>query len=286
VPSEAEDLGYIHRWNPDLWALDVLGFRADPVQAEFLNCEDSDIIVNCTRQWGKTTTSGIKAAHKARFVPESEILIVSATQRQAGILEAKAQWALLKASQKFQPVRGKEYDVMEYDPEDGPKIVRRSVLSLELSNGSRIISTPASEDSIRGYSPSTIMADEDSRILDSLYDALRPMRAAHPCQLILMSTPNGKRGHFYREWTSDDPVWHRFQVTAYDCPRITKAFLDRERTKMTSEAMFSQEYFCEFIDLEGAVLGQQVIQDMFSDSVLPIAFKTGQTILGDVRGIG
>lgn len=271
--SEAAWLrGYVHRWCPSVWAADVLSFIADPVQAEFIDSEATDIIINCTRQWGKTTTAGIKAAHKARFVKESEILVVSATQRQAGILEAKAQWALTRAAQKFQPVVGKEYEVVEYDPDDGPQIVRRSVLSLELSNGSRIISTPASEDSIRGYSPSMIIVDEDSRVSDALYDALRPMRAAHPCQLVLQSTPNGKRGHFYREWTGDDPVWTRIKVLADECPRITKEFLERERTKMTSDAMYRQEYFCEFIDLAGSLFTQEMLDMMdIRDEVAPIA---------------
>jgi len=264
--------GVSHYLFPSLWAHDVLDFDADEVQTEFINSQASDIIINCTRQWGKTTTAGIKAAHRARFVRESEILVVSATQRQAAILEAKAQWALTKAAQKFQPVQGGEYEVMEYDPEDGPQIVRRSVLSLELSNGSRIISTPASEDSIRGYSPSMIIIDEDSRVPDGLYDAIRPMRAAHPCQLVLQSTPNGKRGHFYREWVGDDPAWTRFHVPADQCPRITKEFLARELTKMTSEAMYRQEYFCEFIDLAGSLFTDEMIRNMtVMDNVEPIA---------------
>lgn len=264
--------GVSHYLFPSVWARDVLSFIADDVQTEFINSQATDIIINCTRQWGKTTTAGIKAAHKARFVSESEILVVSATQRQAGLLEAKAQWALTRAAQKFTPVQGREYEVMEYDPEDGPQIVRRSVLSLELSNGSRIISTPASEDSIRGYSPSMIVVDEDARVSDALYDALRPMRAAHSCQLVLQSTPNGKRGHFYREWHGDDPVWTRFEVPANECPRITKEFLERERTKMTSDAMYRQEYFCEFIDLAGSLFTQEMLDMMdIRDDVAPIA---------------
>jgi hypothetical protein len=263
--------GVSHYLFPSLWAHDILGFDCDDIQAQFVNSEDSDIIINCTRQWGKTTTAGIKAAHKARFKAESEILVVSATQRQAAILEAKAQWALTRAAQKFQPIHGKEYEVMEYDPEDGPQIVRRSVLSLELSNGSRIISTPASEDSIRGYSPSMIIVDEDSRVPDALYDALRPMRAAHPCQLVLQSTPNGKRGHFFREWTGTDAAWTRFAVPADQCPRISAEFLARERTKMTSDAMYRQEYYCEFIDLAGSLFTQDMIAQM--------------TVLDEVEGL-
>lgn len=117
-----------------------------------------------------------------------------------------------------------------------------------------------------------IIVDEDSRVPDGLYDALRPMRAAHPCQLILQSTPNGKRGHFYREWSGDDKAWTRFEVPADKCPRISKDFLARELSKMTSEAMYRQEYFCEFIDLAGSLFTQDMIDQMtVLDDVAPIA---------------
>jgi Terminase large subunit, T4likevirus-type, N-terminal len=278
----------VHYLYPSVWTKEVLGFECDGVQTQFINSEATDILVNCTRQWGKTTVAGYKAAHKARFNPGSEILVVSATQRQASILESKAQGALLRAATRFRPVAGKEYDILEYDPEDGPQIVRRSVLSLELSNGSKIVSTPASPDSVRGYSPEMIIVDEDARVSDDLYDAIRPMRAAHPCQLVLQTTPNGKRGHFYREWQGGDPLWTKFEVPANKCPRITKEFLERERTKMTSEAMYLQEYFCKFIELSGALLSYDVVQSMFSDTVRPLSTQLGRkktSIMGDVRGL-
>lgn len=187
---------------------------------------------------------------------------MSATQRQAGILQKWALWSLTKAAQTFELRWGKEYEVMEYDPEDGPQLVKRSVLSLELSNKSTIVSVPASEDSIRGYSPVMIIVDEDARVPDPVYNSIRPMRAAHPCQLILQSTGNGKRGHFYHECTGDDSIWFRITVPADRCPRITAEFLARERLKMTSEDMFQQEYFCKFIEAEGSLFTEEMINAM------------------------
>ena len=43
-----------------------------------------------------------------------------------------------------------------------------------------------------------------------------------------MSTPFGKRGHFYQEW-SEGEEWERIQIKADDCPRISKEFLESER---------------------------------------------------------
>ena len=78
-----------------------------------------------------------------------------------------------------------------------------------------------------------IIVDEAAYVPDSVFDALGPMRAAHPCQLILLSSAGFKRGFFYREWVGEDEDWEKMQVLASDCPRITDAFLAKEREKMT-----------------------------------------------------
>jgi hypothetical protein len=70
------------------------------------------------------------------------------------------------------------------------------------------------------------MIDEASSVSDDLYRALRPMRAVSSGSLWLMSTPNGKSGFFYREW-SGDKDWVRIKATAEEYPRIPTAFSTR-----------------------------------------------------------
>jgi hypothetical protein len=50
--------------------------------------------------------------------------------------------------------------------------------------------------------------------------------------LWLMSTPFGKLGFFYETWERGGPEWERIRVTAYECPRIRREFLDEERRTM------------------------------------------------------
>jgi hypothetical protein len=70
-----------------------------------------------------------------------------------------------------------------------------------MKNGSRIVSLPSKEANIRGFSGvSLIIEDEASRVGDDLYLAMRPMLAVNQGRLILMSTPWGKRGHFFEAW--------------------------------------------------------------------------------------
>src|SRR5207248_3950329 len=73
------------------------------------------------------------------------------------------------------------------------------------------------------------------------------------CQLIALSTPFGKRGWFFREWFNDKRPWKRVRVTADDCPRISKEFLEDERLGARSESWFRQEYYCDFTQAEGLV---------------------------------
>jgi len=77
-----------------------------------------------------------------------------------------------------------------------------SALRLELDTGSRIISLPGTENTIRGYSGvRLLLVDEASRVEDDLYRAIRPMLAVSGGRLVAPSTPWGKRGFWFREWT-------------------------------------------------------------------------------------
>jgi len=262
----------LHSLKCSAWVKDMHlpDYDPDPVEEWFLDSQDTDIMLNWCRQSGKTRSTSFKVAHKAKFMPNSVHLLISVTQRQAGILQRRVASALRDDAKGEWKMQG-EFDAPDgyftegVDYEAGTQMVKCSVLSLELANGAMVISAPASEDAIRGYTPDTIVLDEGSRIPDKVIDAIRPMRAAHPCQLIVPSTPNGKRGWYYKEWTSNDPVWKKSLVTADMCPRISREFLERERLKMSSEAMFQQEYFCAFIELKGALFNEAMINSMFID---------------------
>ena len=80
-----------------------LGFEPDAVQAELLGCADRQVIVNCTRQWGKSTVTAARAVWQAWRKPESLVLVVSASERQSGEFIRKARRFVAKAGMK---VRG------------------------------------------------------------------------------------------------------------------------------------------------------------------------------------
>lgn len=143
-------------------------------------------------------------------------------------------------------------------------------LSKRFANGSRVVALPGSEDTIRGISAVTLfIEDEASRVPDALYNSIRPMLAVSNGRLILMSTPFGKRGHFFKVWTEGGPQWERYEVAAEKCPRISAEFLDEERRE---NPWFEQEYHCAFMETEDQLFSYDNIIDSFVSDIKPLEF--------------
>ena len=230
--------------NPVDFARSLLGFDPDPRQCEVLDPSIDQGILNCTRQWGKSTVTALKAVHHAFTRPESLVLVVSPSLRQSAEFVRKAAAFLRRLGIRR---RG-----------DG-----LNSASLILPNGARIVGLPGKEDTVRGFSkPGIVLIDEAARVPEEMYEAVRPMLAVAEGALWLMSTPCGKRGFFWEVWSSGGPEWTRIQVPAADCPRITRRFLDRERRALGDRA-YRQEYCCEFLESEG-----QLIRDDFIDRAI------------------
>ena len=226
---------------------EVLGIVPDPWQADVMRSDSKRILLNCSRQSGKSTSSSIIALHTALYIPGSLILLISPSLRQSSELFKKVQmyYRMVPSQSKL--------------PEDNK-------LSMTMSNGSRIISLPSSEANIRGFSAVTmVIEDEASRVDDSLYRAVRPMLAISKGRIMLMSTPWGKRGHFFEEWTGLND-WDRVEIPATACPRISSEFLEEERRSL-GDWWFNQEYMCEFGDTTDSLFKYEDIQNAFSDDI-------------------
>jgi hypothetical protein len=105
--------------------------------------------------------------------------------------------------------------------------------------------------------------DEASRIKRDTWDAINPMGASKPMQLILLSTPAGRRGFFYEEWFREGGWWKSEQDASQN-ERITEEWLEEQKVRLSSENMFRQEYFLEFVEMAGALFSSEQIEDMFA----------------------
>jgi hypothetical protein len=234
--------------DPVAFAREVLNFRPDPWQESVLRSTAKQVLICCSRQSGKSTIAGVASLHMANYNPGSLTLMLSPTQRQSTELLAKASTFLRRLS--------------------GAKLDNESSIAIKFADGSRLVSLPGTDpDRIRGFSsPALVIIDEAAFVDDRLYYAIRPMLAVGGGRLIVMSTPNGKRGWFHDAWHFDaDDDWQRERVTAHEVPRITADFLAKER-KRIGDRWFRQEYLCEFIssdeelfsgeDIERAVMAE------------------------------
>jgi Terminase large subunit, T4likevirus-type, N-terminal len=234
------------RWDPVEFAREYLGFEPDARQAEVLRCKGRRVLLNCSRQWGKSTVTALKTVHRMWFQAGSLVLVTGPSERQTAEFVKKAREFV--ALLGVQP-RG-----------DGQN--RRSIL---LPNGSRMVGVPSGEATVRGFSNvAMLVIDEAARASDDLYKAMRPVLAVSGGDLWLMSTPKGKRGFFWEEWTKGGPEWTRLSVPATECPRISKEFLEEERGKHTDD-WFRQEYLCEFVQDWKGLFDMDLVDAAFTD---------------------
>ncbi len=213
----------------------------DPWQQAALRSSARQQLWLCCRGAGKSMTAAILAVHTAAYTPGSTVLLVSPSQRQSDELMGKVK-ALLRYIDR---------------PESD------AVQKVVLTNGSRIISLPGGEHSIRGFHVNLVIIDEAARVEDETYAAVRPMLLVTRGRLVALSTPHGARGWFHEAWTEGGPAWERTKVTADDVPRISAADLERERAAF-GQWLFRQEFYCEFVNADEAMWTAEQIERMFS----------------------
>jgi hypothetical protein len=246
----SRDLKYALK--PSLWAAEALGFEADTWQAEVLDSTARKVLLCCSRQSGKSSVSSILALHTALFRPGALVLMVSPSLRQSSELFKKFSGYLNLLSER-------------------PERAEDTRLSLRLENGSRVVSLPGSEATIRGFSSvSLLIVDEAARVEDDLYYSVRPMLAVSRGRLLALSTPFGKLGWFFKEW-SEGAGWQKHAVTALQCPRISREFLEEEQRSMPA-AWFAAEYMCEFTEAIDSVFSFEQVMAAVAEDVEPLDF--------------
>ena len=226
------------------------GLYPDDWQRDALASEAPRQLYNCSRQSGKSSVAAVIAVHTALAEPSSLILLLSPGLRQSQELFKKCADAYHAAGS---PV-----------PE-----AARSALRLALLNGSRIVCLPSTETTVRGYSSvRALIVDEASRVPDELYRAARPFLAVSGGRLLALSTPAGKRGWWFHEW-SEGVGWERYEISAPQVPRISEEFLSEERATLP-DRIFRQEYLCEFTEVDDQLFSYDTVEQSITSEVRPL----------------
>jgi hypothetical protein len=227
------------------------GITPETWQAAVLRSPARHRILCCSRQAGKSTVSAVAAVHQALYHPNSLILLLAPVGRQAKELLGKVRDIYAGVRSEM----GTEAD---------------NAVTLEFANGSRIVVIPDKEGNVRGFSAvDLLIIDEAAWVLDATYQAVRPMLAVSQGKVMLLSTPNGKRGFFHYEWSAGGADWHRSMITVFDVPHIDQAWIATERGKIPA-SNFDAEYMCVFGEMEDAVFHFPDIRDALTDDVKPL----------------
>src|SRR5260221_8572828 len=141
----------------------VAGIEPDDWQARLLRSTAPRILLNVTRQGGKSSTVGLLACHTVLYEPGALVLVLSPSERQS-----KELFRRILATYRMlgRPVPG----------------TAENALSLELENGSRVVALPGKEGTIRGYSGVRLLI---------LYEAAQGAGDPYPARGPLVAGPWG-----------------------------------------------------------------------------------------------
>lgn len=237
----------------------------DDWQKKYIETEGNCFLL-CGRQVGKSTAASIKFGKRAAKRPNRLILMIAYTEKQAYNL-------FFKTLQYLQAV----YPMMLMKGKDRP-----TQHIIKLRNGSKIMCFAAGTTGLGlvGYTITDLVIDEAAAMNREIFIMLSPTLSVTGGSMDLLSTPRGKEGFFYE--CSDDyslgdkilPNWTRFYVSAEDCPRHSKEFLDQEKVRLTS-LEYAQEYLARFLDEFKRVFSDELIKRVCSLSRSP--FTPGKT---------
>ena len=209
------------------WAQQQLDFHPDAPQTDIMTSESKDILVLGSRQTGKSTAAALRALYEALNDDGSTVLLAGPSGRQSG--------HIMTRSREFAQQLGLTLGA----PPPGCD-------GYKLPNGSKIISLPDNNTTVRGFSaPRLIIVDEAAFASDELITALRPMLAVSDGRMMLLTTPNGQSGYFYEKWHEQNDEVHKILCRADQCTRIDAKTLAGFRASMTT-AEYAQEFDCQF----------------------------------------
>ena len=229
-----------------------IGFEPDQWQREVLESQHPRILLNIHRQGGKSWVCAAKAVHVCAFEPNSLVLVIAPSLRQSSEL-------FLKIRTIARSMDG-----------GAPPSETDSATTWTLSNGSRCVVLPGTEQTVRSFSACRLLLiDEAARVDDSAIAACRAFLAVSGGQLIMLSTPAGPRGAFYEAWESGGNDYERYHAKAVDCPRISPQYLAQELAALGPQ-MFSAEYEGCFVSGAYALFDESALQAMFVTDFEPL----------------
>jgi len=120
--------------------------------------------------------------------------------------------------------------------------IYESRTELQLPSGSFVVALPGTSGASRSFSGvSLLIIDEAARVMEEAINAAT-------------------------WWVNGGDEWERHTATWNECPWISPEFIEHERARMP-EAVFAQEYMCEFRETEESAFSYSDIERAFQKGV-------------------
>ena len=227
------------RTDPGVFAQELIGERLWPHQRNVVRSKARIRAICSGRQAGKSRTLSVLTLHKGFATAGERILILSAGEDLArDLLRSTA--ALAQA------------------PMLAGSVLDENAGRLVLSNGSEIISVPASTKQIRGRAIDLLVLDEACFMDESLWEAAKYTTIARPrSKIVMASTPFGRADRFfavaYRAGLERNRVdgYESFHWPSTASPLVDKDLLEAWR-RTSTDRDYRREVLAEWADDQGA----------------------------------
>jgi len=214
----------------------LIGEPLWPHQLAFARSTARTRVACCGRQSGKSRSMAVMALHAAFADPDRLVLVVSATDDAAKRLLA-------------------EMAVLASGPLLSGSVVDESKSMLVLTNGSRVVSVPASERQVRGWTADLLIVDEAAFVAEEVWLGARFTTVATGGRIVLASTPYGRRDRFfsvaYEAGLANLDGFASFHWPSTASPMVSEAVLAEWRPTLTDRA-YRSEILAEWVDDAGA----------------------------------
>jgi hypothetical protein len=241
------------REDPVTFARVILGVTLHPYQEEPFRHRSRVTVVKGGRQVGKSFGAGaVTALHHAFARPRSETLIISAGEASAKYLMSTIQRMAAGAVL----LKGAMLDELKSE--------------LRFTNGSVIVSVPASERQVRGRTVSCLILDESRSIPESLFEAAMPTTLAQKdSEVWILSTPGGMptgffRRYFARGMESPDGWCRSYWWPSTISPNVSTELVEEWRRSWDPVA-FRREVLGEDVDEAEAMFPMSLVLDCLAD---------------------
>jgi phage terminase large subunit len=219
------------------WQFDVLAA---------LNYRESRVALKAANGSGKTS-SVVAAAilwHMIRF-PGSQVVVTAGVYRQI----VNVLWPVLRTK-----ITGLGGEAMGWKVTENQILYTAPTLPGQLPLPPAMCmgfsaDKPESAESWHRRGPSEnllYVIDEAKAVADGIFDA---MERCQPSRVLEVSSPGGRAGRFFERFHKADARYELFTVTAYDCPHITREWIDQQIASYGERSPIIQSMiFAEFGD--------------------------------------